>query len=190
MTLDRDERRSNSLCCARGRPIIVEWERDARHSAGLSLVRSPIPADGEDGTRQPSDHNGGRRGAPPPGPARSNLERRLCPRRAATIGIKHQHGATARRMPALSHRRCRVGPLDARTPTLLSIVPLALPSDILFISQEQVTPPGLRVPACGAHPLLTPWCACMFLSPSKVLEKMWVSNTEKRRYRTSALIHS
>ncbi|GBP38983.1 hypothetical protein EVAR_95603_1 [Eumeta japonica] len=25
---------------ARGRPIIVEWERDARHSAGLSLVRS------------------------------------------------------------------------------------------------------------------------------------------------------
>ncbi|GBP78762.1 hypothetical protein EVAR_63447_1 [Eumeta japonica] len=24
------------LCCARGRPIIVEWERDARHSAGLS----------------------------------------------------------------------------------------------------------------------------------------------------------
>ncbi|GBP47332.1 hypothetical protein EVAR_38098_1 [Eumeta japonica] len=28
-------------CCARGRPIIVEWERDARHSAGLSLVRAP-----------------------------------------------------------------------------------------------------------------------------------------------------
>ncbi|GBP63439.1 hypothetical protein EVAR_35329_1 [Eumeta japonica] len=27
-------------CCARGRPIIVEWERDARHSAGLSLVRN------------------------------------------------------------------------------------------------------------------------------------------------------
>ncbi|GBO99248.1 hypothetical protein EVAR_524_1 [Eumeta japonica] len=27
-------------CCARGRPIIVEWERDARHSAGLSLVRT------------------------------------------------------------------------------------------------------------------------------------------------------
>ncbi|GBP64972.1 hypothetical protein EVAR_36592_1 [Eumeta japonica] len=26
--------------CARGRPIIVEWERDARHSAGLSLVRT------------------------------------------------------------------------------------------------------------------------------------------------------
>ncbi|GBP11943.1 hypothetical protein EVAR_74563_1 [Eumeta japonica] len=26
-------------CCARGRPIIVEWERHARHSAGLSLVR-------------------------------------------------------------------------------------------------------------------------------------------------------
>ncbi|GBP32831.1 Inactive pancreatic lipase-related protein 1 [Eumeta japonica] len=25
-----------STCCARGRPIIVEWERDARHSAGLS----------------------------------------------------------------------------------------------------------------------------------------------------------
>ncbi|GBP71763.1 hypothetical protein EVAR_58860_1 [Eumeta japonica] len=30
---------SNVGCCARGRPIIVEWERDARHSAGLSLVR-------------------------------------------------------------------------------------------------------------------------------------------------------
>ncbi|GBP06200.1 hypothetical protein EVAR_3561_1 [Eumeta japonica] len=29
-------------CCARGRPIIVEWERDARHSAGLSLVRIPV----------------------------------------------------------------------------------------------------------------------------------------------------
>ncbi|GBP21109.1 hypothetical protein EVAR_11140_1 [Eumeta japonica] len=29
-------------CCARGRPIIVEWERDARHSAGLSLVRSYV----------------------------------------------------------------------------------------------------------------------------------------------------
>ncbi|GBP56959.1 hypothetical protein EVAR_79095_1 [Eumeta japonica] len=29
----------NFECCARGRPIIVEWERDARHSAGLSLVR-------------------------------------------------------------------------------------------------------------------------------------------------------
>ncbi|GBP51642.1 hypothetical protein EVAR_96238_1 [Eumeta japonica] len=28
-----------AICCARGRPIIVEWERDARHSAGLSLVR-------------------------------------------------------------------------------------------------------------------------------------------------------
>ncbi|GBP36197.1 hypothetical protein EVAR_4342_1 [Eumeta japonica] len=27
-------------CAARGRPIIVEWERDARHSAGLSLVRT------------------------------------------------------------------------------------------------------------------------------------------------------
>ncbi|GBP35802.1 A disintegrin and metalloproteinase with thrombospondin motifs 18 [Eumeta japonica] len=26
----------NEMCCARGRPIIVEWERDARHSAGLS----------------------------------------------------------------------------------------------------------------------------------------------------------
>ncbi|GBP31375.1 hypothetical protein EVAR_13495_1 [Eumeta japonica] len=26
----------NQKCCARGRPIIVEWERDARHSAGLS----------------------------------------------------------------------------------------------------------------------------------------------------------
>ncbi|GBP41324.1 hypothetical protein EVAR_25162_1 [Eumeta japonica] len=31
-----------SFCCARGRPIIVEWERDARHSAGLSLVRITI----------------------------------------------------------------------------------------------------------------------------------------------------
>ncbi|GBP79064.1 hypothetical protein EVAR_58732_1 [Eumeta japonica] len=31
------------MCCARGRPIIVEWERDARHSAGLSLVRSSPP---------------------------------------------------------------------------------------------------------------------------------------------------
>ncbi|GBP60633.1 hypothetical protein EVAR_88359_1 [Eumeta japonica] len=29
-------------CCARGRPIIVEWERDARHSAGLSLVRRSV----------------------------------------------------------------------------------------------------------------------------------------------------
>ncbi|GBP54472.1 hypothetical protein EVAR_47341_1 [Eumeta japonica] len=28
-----------SYSIARGRPIIVEWERDARHSAGLSLVR-------------------------------------------------------------------------------------------------------------------------------------------------------
>ncbi|GBP25012.1 hypothetical protein EVAR_94307_1 [Eumeta japonica] len=27
---------TGDLCCARGRPIIVEWERDARHSAGLS----------------------------------------------------------------------------------------------------------------------------------------------------------
>ncbi|GBP27102.1 hypothetical protein EVAR_16772_1 [Eumeta japonica] len=32
-------RRNKTACCARGRPIIVEWERDARHSAGLSLVR-------------------------------------------------------------------------------------------------------------------------------------------------------
>ncbi|GBP44995.1 hypothetical protein EVAR_33423_1 [Eumeta japonica] len=32
-------------CCARGRPIIVEWERDARHSAGLSLVRAGAPAE-------------------------------------------------------------------------------------------------------------------------------------------------
>ncbi|GBP12251.1 hypothetical protein EVAR_6420_1 [Eumeta japonica] len=31
-------------CCARGRPIIVEWERDARHSAGLSLVRDAARA--------------------------------------------------------------------------------------------------------------------------------------------------
>ncbi|GBP86328.1 hypothetical protein EVAR_52724_1 [Eumeta japonica] len=29
----------NEISAARGRPIIVEWERDARHSAGLSLVR-------------------------------------------------------------------------------------------------------------------------------------------------------
>ncbi|GBP98409.1 hypothetical protein EVAR_65298_1 [Eumeta japonica] len=29
----------HTLNAARGRPIIVEWERDARHSAGLSLVR-------------------------------------------------------------------------------------------------------------------------------------------------------
>ncbi|GBP85893.1 Putative uncharacterized transposon-derived protein F52C9.6 [Eumeta japonica] len=33
------ERLTLTKCCARGRPIIVEWERDARHSAGLSLVR-------------------------------------------------------------------------------------------------------------------------------------------------------
>ncbi|GBP33414.1 hypothetical protein EVAR_6762_1 [Eumeta japonica] len=32
-------RGGKTTCCARGRPIIVEWERDARHSAGLSLVR-------------------------------------------------------------------------------------------------------------------------------------------------------
>ncbi|GBP55209.1 hypothetical protein EVAR_36791_1 [Eumeta japonica] len=31
--------KNDPQCCARGRPIIVEWERDARHSAGLSLVR-------------------------------------------------------------------------------------------------------------------------------------------------------
>ncbi|GBP39953.1 hypothetical protein EVAR_39181_1 [Eumeta japonica] len=35
----RDLLRPAQSCCARGRPIIVEWERDARHSAGLSLVR-------------------------------------------------------------------------------------------------------------------------------------------------------
>ncbi|GBP65946.1 hypothetical protein EVAR_50295_1 [Eumeta japonica] len=35
--------RCATLCCARGRPIIVEWERDARHSAGLSLVRAFVP---------------------------------------------------------------------------------------------------------------------------------------------------
>ncbi|GBP59256.1 hypothetical protein EVAR_97758_1 [Eumeta japonica] len=29
-----------AIWLARGRPIIVEWERDARHSAGLSLVRT------------------------------------------------------------------------------------------------------------------------------------------------------
>ncbi|GBP43038.1 hypothetical protein EVAR_96296_1 [Eumeta japonica] len=34
---------SLNMCCARGRPIIVEWERDARHLAGLSLVRSREP---------------------------------------------------------------------------------------------------------------------------------------------------
>ncbi|GBP87670.1 hypothetical protein EVAR_38156_1 [Eumeta japonica] len=37
------------LCCARGRPIIVEWERDARHSAGLSLVRGYCVADSRGG---------------------------------------------------------------------------------------------------------------------------------------------
>ncbi|GBP67374.1 hypothetical protein EVAR_43657_1 [Eumeta japonica] len=31
--------KSDFASAARGRPIIVEWERDARHSAGLSLVR-------------------------------------------------------------------------------------------------------------------------------------------------------
>ncbi|GBP54290.1 Putative 115 kDa protein in type-1 retrotransposable element R1DM [Eumeta japonica] len=39
----RKQARQHSMllqCCARGRPIIVEWERDARHSAGLSLVRA------------------------------------------------------------------------------------------------------------------------------------------------------
>ncbi|GBP40732.1 hypothetical protein EVAR_26395_1 [Eumeta japonica] len=35
----RSAMRQKEPCCARGRPIIVEWERDARHSAGLSLVR-------------------------------------------------------------------------------------------------------------------------------------------------------
>ncbi|GBP18340.1 hypothetical protein EVAR_14733_1 [Eumeta japonica] len=34
-------------CCARGRPIIVEWERDARHSAGLSLVRNNAADSGQ-----------------------------------------------------------------------------------------------------------------------------------------------
>ncbi|GBP28808.1 hypothetical protein EVAR_19853_1 [Eumeta japonica] len=33
------DRASSKYIAARGRPIIVEWERDARHSAGLSLVR-------------------------------------------------------------------------------------------------------------------------------------------------------
>ncbi|GBP29580.1 hypothetical protein EVAR_79129_1 [Eumeta japonica] len=43
-------------CCARGRPIIVEWERDARHSAGLSLVRAePLKRNLNVGTRL---HNG------------------------------------------------------------------------------------------------------------------------------------
>ncbi|GBP68613.1 hypothetical protein EVAR_43944_1 [Eumeta japonica] len=31
-----DQKQTAGQCCARGRPIIVEWERDARHSAGLS----------------------------------------------------------------------------------------------------------------------------------------------------------
>ncbi|GBP17390.1 hypothetical protein EVAR_8754_1 [Eumeta japonica] len=33
---------TDTKCCARGRPIIVEWERDARHSAGPSPARRPI----------------------------------------------------------------------------------------------------------------------------------------------------
>ncbi|GBP22554.1 hypothetical protein EVAR_84794_1 [Eumeta japonica] len=35
----RGPRQKKFPIAARGRPIIVEWERDARHSAGLSLVR-------------------------------------------------------------------------------------------------------------------------------------------------------
>ncbi|GBP48386.1 hypothetical protein EVAR_96425_1 [Eumeta japonica] len=48
------------ICCARGRPIIVEWERDARHSAGLSLVRilGPPPSRSADG-RSPNRIIGG-----------------------------------------------------------------------------------------------------------------------------------
>ncbi|GBP56097.1 hypothetical protein EVAR_43861_1 [Eumeta japonica] len=38
----RPECNTPGNCCARGRPIIVEWERDARHSAGLSLVRRDL----------------------------------------------------------------------------------------------------------------------------------------------------
>ncbi|GBP35426.1 hypothetical protein EVAR_94877_1 [Eumeta japonica] len=38
-TIDNESTDPDTRCCARGRPIIVEWERDARHSAGLSLVR-------------------------------------------------------------------------------------------------------------------------------------------------------
>ncbi|GBO99184.1 hypothetical protein EVAR_486_1 [Eumeta japonica] len=34
-------------CCARDRPIIVEWERDARHSAGPSLVRMLVVVYGQ-----------------------------------------------------------------------------------------------------------------------------------------------
>ncbi|GBP18215.1 hypothetical protein EVAR_9057_1 [Eumeta japonica] len=39
LSYDKRVRMRQNSCCARGRPIIVEWERDARHSAGLSLVR-------------------------------------------------------------------------------------------------------------------------------------------------------
>ncbi|GBP57305.1 hypothetical protein EVAR_39944_1 [Eumeta japonica] len=39
LSIGNTEDVTNTVCCARGRPIIVEWERDARHSAGLSLVR-------------------------------------------------------------------------------------------------------------------------------------------------------
>ncbi|GBP52765.1 hypothetical protein EVAR_27708_1 [Eumeta japonica] len=49
-------------CCARGRPIIVEWERDARHSAGLSLVRRHEAADdarsGRGRPHEPTINNG------------------------------------------------------------------------------------------------------------------------------------
>ncbi|GBP15533.1 hypothetical protein EVAR_9310_1 [Eumeta japonica] len=68
----REMGRVNGLykCCARGRPIIVEWERDARHSAGLSLSfgdselhsRTPWAASGRG--------SGPARGAAPAQPAR------------------------------------------------------------------------------------------------------------------------
>ncbi|GBP06182.1 Lysyl oxidase homolog 2 [Eumeta japonica] len=48
-------------CCARGRPIIVEWERDARHSAGLSLVRMFNSTFNVDVRRQVKDPRQGRR---------------------------------------------------------------------------------------------------------------------------------
>ncbi|GBP32805.1 hypothetical protein EVAR_19656_1 [Eumeta japonica] len=50
-------------CCARGRPIIVEWERDARHSAGLSLVRVR-PSDCSPSPRRSVCINSQRPGAP------------------------------------------------------------------------------------------------------------------------------
>ncbi|GBP64488.1 Trissin receptor [Eumeta japonica] len=42
---------SRDRSAARGRPIIVEWERDARHSAGLSLVRRLSEIEAQDMNR-------------------------------------------------------------------------------------------------------------------------------------------